>query len=192
MISSESMPMSKINYLARPAGALACGLLAIVGFGVAVGDMVGLSYSSAFPLLGSPVLANCNKAVGARLLFWSLFVFELPFWVLVARSRYSSKDLDAIDVRRNAMLASTKWRLDKWFLWKVAVANFALTILAWWGSYNLAYDNASLCLPKPVMLTVIDYWHLLGVNGLRALCAFIWGLMLFMTVVTPRLRKADS
>lgn len=192
MISSESMPMSKINYLARLAGALACGLLAIVGLGVAVGDMVGLSYSSEFPFLGSPALANCSKAVGAMLLFWSLLVFELPFWVLVAWFRYSSKDLDAFDVRYNAMLASTKWRGDKWFLWKVAAANFGLTILAWWGSYNLAYDNASLCWPKPVMLTVIDYWHLLGVNGLRALCAFIWGLILFMTVVTPRLRKPDS
>lgn len=190
MSSSERMPTSRINSLLRPVGALACGLLAVVGIGVSAGDVLGLNYASAISFLSNPGLENCNKAVGAKLLFWSLLLFEFPLWVFVARSRYSSKDLDAFEVRRNTVLASTKWRGDKWFLWKLAAANFALTLLAWWASYDLAYDNASLCLSKSVVLTVIDYWHLLGVNGLRALCASIWCLIFFMTVVSSRLRRA--
>lgn len=189
MGSSESMPMSKINSLLRPAGALACGLLAVVGIGVAAGDLLGLNYASVISFLSNQSLPNCNKAVGARLLFWSLFMFELPLWVFIAQSEFSFKDLDAFEVRRDTVLASTKWHGDKWFLWKLVATNFALTILAWWGSYDIAYDNASLCSSKSVVLTVIDYWHLLGVNGLRALCACFWCLIIFMTVVSSRLRR---
>ncbi len=189
-LSSESMPMSKINSLLRVVATLACGLLAVVGLGVAAGDVAGLNYSSALSFLSIPSLANCNKAVGARILFWSLLLFELPLWMLVVRYRFSSEDVDALHVRLNYVLASTRWRGDRWFLWKLAAVNFVLTILAWWASYDLAYDNGSLCSSKSVAPSVIDYWHLIGVNGLRVLCALLWGLILFMTVVSSRQRRA--
>lgn len=187
---SDNTPMPKITRLLRAAAKLACALLAGVALGVVAGDVAGLNYSSALSFPNSSTLTNCNKVVGARVLFWSLLLFEFPLWALIARYKFSPEDIDAFDVRRDRMLSSTKWHDDRWFLWKFATATFILTIVGWWGSYDLAYDNGTLCSSKSVASHMIDYWHLLGVNGLRALCALLLGLIIFMTFVTWSKRRA--
>jgi len=125
----------------------------------------------------------CNNLFGARALFWTLWLGDFASVAAIVSLRRSKGDIASFQARARKFLLSGQEKQGQYMRLKLALLVFS--ILAYWGSYHLAYANQGLCIDKLVLLKGLDYVYIAALSLLRGMCLISSYLLYFVLIASP-------
>jgi len=161
---------TRINRFSRLLLFLSGGLVVVVIAAVVVADRVSAGLISGFFESQGDNLATCNKRHGARTLFWGLLAIEIFAIGRLVLFPFKKIDIDAYRLRAAEVDAASKEHRAPTLTRKRVVLSFVIgALIAYWGSYHMAYGDPGLCNIHGRRSDFVTYWWMWGAYGLRAL-----------------------
>lgn len=142
--------------------------------------MGGVIFASLFDVQFSRLLTSswderlsCNIGLGARVLFCVLWLGDIATVIAAIRLSRDREDVEKFQ----QMAAKTIYRngepYDGRQPLRVKISLLVFAVIAYSGSYYLAYGNQGLCAHKWLFQTLLDGWYIVGVSLGRGLCLLI-------------------
>ncbi|MBS0547900.1 MAG: hypothetical protein JSR24_09130 [Proteobacteria bacterium] len=170
-------PGSRIEWFAR---IFITGYLATIG---AVMGGVFLAHAFDFNLgapsssIGQPY--SCNLRVGARVLFYGLWIVELATMAGAIRLARNKEDVARFNRTATRAVFPKHDPNSVYPYTGLAIRFVLLGLIAYWGSYHFAYVDQGICAHKWLFQSVLDGCYIIALNFCRGLCLMMGYIFYF-------------